>query len=135
MQSILVLEDEFPLLKLIRQVLDRHGYVTWTAPSAEDAIRRFREGKGQIDLLVADVSLPVSSGIQIALLLRTQRPDLSVILMSGHPPAAWKDRDYQDLQRLGPDSVVFLRKPFEPRTLINSIQELTRPVFARNASA
>jgi len=130
LKTILLLEDECSLMNLLRHVLKRNGYVIREAASAEDAIRRCREVRCEIDLILADVTLPVSSGIQIALLLRAEVPDLPVILMSGYPVTAWRARDAADLKRLGSDSVIVLQKPFEPQTLLNSIRSLSGALYA-----
>lgn len=125
MHAILLLEDEPCLMVLLRAILRRNGYVIWEAANTEDAISRFREAKGQIDLLLADVTLPSVSGIQAAILLRAESPGLSVILTSGYPYASWSARDTADSERLGSDSVIVLQKPFEAQTLLNSVRKLT----------
>ncbi|HXB72649.1 MAG TPA: response regulator [Candidatus Acidoferrales bacterium] len=126
MKTILVLEDEPSLVKLWRHALTLNGYVIWEATNAEDAIRRFLvDANRQIDVLLAGVTLPVSSGILVALVLRAEVPGLRVILTSGNPRAAWETRDAADLERLGPDSVIVLQKPFKNQTLLNSVRELT----------
>jgi CheY-like chemotaxis protein len=124
-KTILLLEDEPALLKLWRHALTLNGYAIWEAANAEDAIKRFLDANRQIDLLLADVTLPVSSGILVALLLRAEVPGLSVVLTSHHPLTTWKARDAADLERLGSDSVIVLQKPFKNQTLLNSIRELT----------
>jgi len=123
-KTILVLEDEPSLMSLLRRVLGRHGYDILEAANPEEAVQQFNDSHRQIDLLLADVGLPGVSGVQVALLLRSERPDLRVILTSGYPPHAWSARDSGFLHRLGPDSVSILLKPFVPRTLLNAISEL-----------
>jgi DNA-binding response OmpR family regulator len=125
-KSILVLEDEPSLLKLWRHALTLNGYVIWEATTAEEAIRRFLvDANRQIDLLLANVTLPVSSGMLVGLLLREEVPRLAVILMSGYPITAWETKDAADLERLGSASVIVLQKPFLHHTLLNCIRELT----------
>lgn len=123
MKTILVLEDELPVLTLLHQVLKHYGYGVCESVNAEDAIRCFLESDRRIDLLLADVTLPKSSGIEVALQLRARAPDLRVILTSGYPTALWKSQDIADLARLGTDSVAILQKPFEPQTLLNRIHD------------
>jgi CheY-like chemotaxis protein len=124
-KTILLLDDEPSLLKLWRHALTLSGYIIWEAATAEDAIKRFVDANRQIDLLLADVTLSVSSGILVALLLRAEVPALSVVLTSRHPLSTWKARDTADLERLGSDSVIVLQKPFKNQTLLDSIRELT----------
>jgi len=123
-KTILVLEDEPLLMSLLRRVLGRHGYNVLAAASPEEAVQQVRECGRQIDLLLADVHLPGISGVQVALLLRTELPELRVILTSGYPPHAWSVRDSDFLQRLGPDSIGVLLKPFVPSTLLKAVGEL-----------
>jgi CheY-like chemotaxis protein len=125
MKTILLLEDELCLMKLLSRVLERHGYIVWGPGAGEDAIARFADANCKIDLLVADVNLPASSGVQIALLLRAARPSLNVILTSGYPTNAWKAEDVADLERLGSDSVIVLEKLFMSQSLLNCIRKLT----------
>jgi CheY-like chemotaxis protein len=117
-------------MKLMSHVLVRRGYVVWESSNAEEAIARFLDVKGQIDLLVADVNLPSSTGIQVALLLRAELPTLRVILTSGYERSDWQGRDAADLERLGLDSLKILQKPFMPQALLNCIQELNEVPFA-----
>lgn len=121
MKTILVLEDEPTLMSLLRGVLGRHGYDILEAASPEAAIQQFKDSGQQIDLLLADVGVPRISGVQVALLLRSERPDLKVILTSGYPPHAWSVRDAAYLHQLGSESVVILPKPFSPRILLSTI--------------
>jgi CheY-like chemotaxis protein len=123
MKTILLLDDESMLLKLLGSVLSRH-YNVIKATTAEQALRVFIEHGRQVDLLVADLSLAQSSGIQVALLLRSVIPALPVVLTSGYPVDAWCERDSADLDRLGPNSVVVLQKPFPSQALLKTIRAL-----------
>jgi CheY-like chemotaxis protein len=122
MQTLLLLDDEPAVIKLLRHVLKQYNLIE--AIGAEQALRLFIGHSGQIDLLLADVTLPTSSGIQVALLLRSETPDLPVILTSGYPVNDWCDRDLADLERLGSNSVSILQKPFRPQILWNAVCEL-----------
>jgi hypothetical protein len=66
-KTILVLEDESAVMTLMRHMLKAHTLIQ--PATAEEAIRLFSEHGRQVHLLVADVTLPKSSGIQVALLL------------------------------------------------------------------
>ena len=119
MKTLLVLEGNAPVMKLLLRVL-RH-YTVLEATTAEQALRRFTDHARQIDLFIADVTLPTSSGIHVALLFRSEIPDLPVILTSDYPVS---NRDSDDLERLGPNSVVILPKPFQPQVLSNAVYQL-----------
>jgi hypothetical protein len=68
-------------------------------------------------------TLPIGSGIQVALFFRPEVPDLPVILTSGYPVSGWSVRNSADLKTLGSKSVVILRKPFQAQILSNTIWE------------
>jgi len=110
MATLLVLEDEPSDLMKLRQILKPHRLVE--ATSAEGALRLFIEHDRQVDLLIADVALPTSSGIQVALLLRSEIPDLPVILACSERVTAWDNQHLAELERLGSYLVAVLEKPF-----------------------
>jgi CheY-like chemotaxis protein len=136
-KTILILEDEPLLMKLMHSMIDRHGYHVLESAGGEEAVRQFRDFGRRIDLLIADVSMPGISGIQVASQLRRELPDLQVILTSGYPPSAWSARDCRYLLELGSDSVSILLKPFPARILLNTISQLlgAQPPAVLGASA
>ncbi len=123
MKTLLVLDDHPGVVDFLRDILRQ--YRVLEAATAEQALHLFRTYSREIDLLLSDVTLPRSSGIQIALLLRSEIPDLPVILTSGYPVSDWKDRDCTDLQRLGSTKVSLLAKPIQVQDLLTTIDNLT----------
>jgi two-component system cell cycle sensor histidine kinase/response regulator CckA len=121
MKTILVLEDEPLVMKLMRHVLKRFDVIS--ATTAEQALQVFGGGS-QVDLLVTDVRLPRLSGIQVALRIRSELPAFPVLLMSGYLADGWRDVDTFDLERLGSESVVLLQKPFETQALLKAVYDL-----------
>ena len=124
MKTILLLIDEGNLQGALCRLLERHGFQILEAGDAEDALCLFHGNQGQIDLVIADVCLPVGSGAQVALTLRTYLPELAVVLAAGYPSEKWKARDYALLGRLGSNSLAILRKPLSPQTLLAEIAKL-----------
>jgi CheY-like chemotaxis protein len=121
-KTLLVLEDNASVMMFLRLMLEQYNLVE--ASTAEEALRLFTDRGRRIDLLVTDVTLPTSSGIQVALLLRLEIPDLPVILTSGYPVNDWSDGDLADLGRLGANSVAILPKPFHGNALTDEVREL-----------
>jgi len=125
MKSILLLEDEPIVMKVLRSIL--HQYRLLEATSAKQALRLFTDQGHRIDLLIADFTLPISSGIEVAVIIRSELPELPVILTSGYPVGGWigwSDRDIADLEWLGTKSVVLLQKPFRAQILTNTVLSL-----------
>lgn len=123
MKSILVLDDEFKLLKLVCRLLQRHGYSTLEAGTADEALALFHDNHSEIDLFIVDICLPTGSGIQVAIDLRVDLPDLHILLVSGYPQNAWSVRDSALFQALGSSLVSILPKPFTPQILLNRVDE------------
>jgi CheY-like chemotaxis protein len=133
MKTLLVLEDDRSVMMILRLMLEQYSLIE--ASNAEQALHLFTDHDRRIDLLVADLTLPRSSGIQVALLLRSKSPTLPVILTSGYPVSAWSDRDSADLQRLGSTSVAILQKPFQGRALSDAACELLAPLAEKTRTA
>ncbi len=132
MKTLLVLDDELSLMKLMRHMLKYYTLIE--ALNAEQALRLFGEHNRQVDLLIADVMLPVSSGIQVALVLRNELPNLPVILTSGFPAKTWSGTDAADLERLGSHSVAVLSKPFQSQALLQAVRTLTEAASSQSAA-
>lgn len=123
MKTILVLEDEMSLMKLLRHTLKDYRLIE--ATSAEEALLFFIHLDYRVDMLLADLTGPRMSGAEVAVHLRSKSPDLPVILTSGYPVCNWRERDCADLRKLGETSVAVLQKPFAGPKLLDTICDLT----------
>jgi DNA-binding response OmpR family regulator len=132
-KTILLLEDEPALMKLLRHALSQYDLVE--ATTADQALGLFAERGRHIDLLIADVTLPTGSGLRVAFFLRSEIRNLPVILTSGYPVSNWSDTDSVDLKRLDSSSVAFIQKPFQARELLGLVQKLLGTSPAESASA
>jgi CheY-like chemotaxis protein len=83
-ETVLLVEDEAQVRKLVTNVLRRSGYHVLAAARPTDALRQSRECDGSIDLLVTDMVMPEMSGKDLADLLTAERPALRVLYMSGY---------------------------------------------------
>jgi DNA-binding NtrC family response regulator len=81
--TILVVDDEAEIRKLVTAMLTRSGYRVLTADSGQNAVRLFRNHPG-VDLLLTDVVAPGMSGPMIADELAALKPDIKVVFMSGY---------------------------------------------------
>jgi DNA-binding response OmpR family regulator len=124
MKTILVLDDQFDLLNLACRLLQSHGYRTLQASNAEETLGLAYDELSQVELFVVDVCLAADSGIQVAVALRADFPDLPILLVSGYPINSWSVRDSILFKKLGGDSVRILQKPFTPQLLMATIGEM-----------
>ena len=122
-ETVLLVEDEEAVRKLIGHVLRRRGYQVIEAASAEDALRIFGERGAEIQLVLTDMVMPGKSGRELAEALCEKRPDIRLIFMSGYTDDV--------LLRTGAlrPGMSFLQKPLRPETLAARIREaLDSPV-------
>jgi hypothetical protein len=90
--TILILDDEAAVRRRLRSTLAPLGHVLLEAATAEEAVRCFEETDSGLDLLIADVHLPMgTSGVRVALEFRSLLPRLRILLISGFPPSLWDD--------------------------------------------
>ena len=117
-ETILLVEDDDALRTVVRGILSRAGYVVLDARSSEDALRIGHERTLPIHLLLSDVVMPQMSGPELAFVLNTRRPDMLVLLMSGHTD--------DDMVRHGvlDGRVAFLQKPLTPESLTRKVREV-----------
>jgi DNA-binding NtrC family response regulator len=111
-------------MALLRKILNRYNLIG--ATTAEQAVRLFAEHNRQVDPLITDLTLPICSGIQAAMLLRLENPTLPVIVTSGDPVSAWTAREAVNLEQLGAATV--LSKPFRSQEVLNAVRELIESV-------
>src|ERR1044071_3182121 len=83
-KTILVVDDEAEVRKLVGAMVSRHGYNVLTADSGEHAITLVKNNKTPIDLQLTDVVAPGMSGPMLADKLLEQQPDLRILFMSGY---------------------------------------------------
>jgi two-component system cell cycle sensor histidine kinase/response regulator CckA len=127
--TILLVEDEPSILTLMAGILEVSGHIVLKATACEEAFQQFEEADASIDLLIADVNLPGTSGIRIALGLRSSLPNLGIILTSGHTPDMWDQDDLAELDEVPSESVAILQKPFLPATLLQTISRFVSVPF------
>jgi len=116
-RTVLIVDDEDQLLRLMTRVLERGGTRVLSAPDADGARQLFRDQAAGIEILLLDVVMPGDDGAEILLPeFLAERPEIDVILTSGDAlPEALEDL----LLRIGGR---FLRKPFAPKSLLNMIE-------------
>jgi CheY-like chemotaxis protein len=117
-ETVLVVEDEDDVLRLVAGVLEHHGYTVLPAALPQEAIALCTSHAGVIDLLLTDAVMPQMSGLALAERAGRMRPDLKVLMMSGYGEDALEGRGLA-----GPGGA-FLSKPFTPTVLTRKIREV-----------
>lgn len=117
-ETILVVEDEEGLRRLLQELLQSDGYVVITAESAEQALALAQGRAAPIDLLLADVVLPGMDGFRLARMLTGLFPGLGVICMSGYADRAIRDQGTADA------TITVVEKPFRSHMLLACIRQV-----------
>jgi PAS domain S-box-containing protein len=113
-ETILLVEDEDPVRRVVETMLKRHGYQVLAAASSKAAIAVAEQHRGVIDLLITDIMMPGMSGRKMAECLVTRRPDIKVLYVSGYGDAKAQNDAH------------FLQKPFTTEELAMKIRELLK---------
>jgi len=116
--ALLIVDDDEFLLRYVRLVLMRAGYVVLTAQNGEEAWELMSDHRQQICLLLSDIVMPGSiDGFELAERTRNLHPDLPVLLMTGAlANDFWRAEVFA---RQG----TLLRKPFYPDQLLTFVRE------------
>jgi nitrogen-specific signal transduction histidine kinase len=119
-QTVLVVDDVDAIRTLTADLLRRAGYRVLVAGSAAAALSMAANARGPIHLLLTDVVMPGSGGVELARELRTERRGLRVLYMSGYSDNAVVARGL-----LGPGDA-FLQKPFTRDRLLQQVAALVQ---------
>jgi two-component system, cell cycle sensor histidine kinase and response regulator CckA len=117
-ETILVVEDEARVRKLVVDVLASRGYTVLEAMRGEEALRLLRSHKGQVNLALVDVVMPEMSGPDLVKRIESLRPGLRVLYMSGYTDEAVVHHGIPD------SGAAFLQKPFLPDALARKVREV-----------
>lgn len=109
---VLVVDDEPLLRRTLRMLLTTAGFKTLEAKRGDDAIALVESEGNVIDAAVVDRSMPGMSGEDAARAMRTLRPSLPIVLMSGFDHGS-------DVA-----GVASIAKPFEPESLITLVEHM-----------
>lgn len=82
--GVLIVDDDAMLRNLMSTVLQRRGFLVWTAASGAEALAAYRQHGDRIAVVLLDVRMPVQDGPQTLTKLRQLNPALRCCFMSGH---------------------------------------------------
>jgi two-component system cell cycle sensor histidine kinase/response regulator CckA len=117
-ETLLVVEDEPAVRKVVERVLKRAGYRALLAGTGEEALDLLAREPQAVALLVTDVVMPGMSGAELAGRARGVRPGLPVLFMSGY------DDEVVSHHGVLNAGVEFIQKPFSPQVLARRVREV-----------
>ncbi len=110
-ETILLVDDEAPVRRMLGIALRERGYHVLEAGDGEQALFLGGRHRGTIDLLIADVVMPGISGVELAKRMTSARPRTRVLYISAYTGEALLSRG------LAPDGIDLLPKPFSADVL------------------
>ena len=123
---ILVAEDDVHVQFLAWKLLKAAGFTVLKADNGEAALELSRNHPGIIDLLLADVSMPRMSGLELCRIIAAERPGIKLLMMSS---------DLRNREQASMNGLPFLQKPFSTETLKDSIETLLGPAPSSSGRA
>jgi two-component system, cell cycle sensor histidine kinase and response regulator CckA len=117
-ETVLLVEDEEMLRKLIRIALESNGYKVLEAKNGKEALSLSEQCKEEIHLLLTDVIMPHVNGRELATRLMASRPATKVLYMSGYT-----DRVALDIALLEANEA-YIQKPFTPDVLARKVRRI-----------
>lgn len=116
--TIMVVDDIASNRTLVKEILKINDYQVLEAKDSQDAKQVSEAHKGPIHLLIADLVMPQTNGIELARFLRPLRPEMKVLYISGY------NADVNVQLEVWDDEADFLPKPFSPNGLLQKVCDL-----------
>jgi CheY-like chemotaxis protein len=115
--TILLVEDELMVRKMLLEVLQTQGYQVLEACNGQNALEIARKpGQKKIDLLLTDLVMPKMDGLELVRQFSPEFPETRIILMSGYT----EDPTFKDV--ISKYNAGFISKPFLPLALGQKIE-------------
>lgn len=118
LKTILIVDDEKSVVSFLSEMLTLRGYAVLRAEGPREALDAAADMPGRLDLLLADVVMPVMNGKELAIRLARIRPEVKVLFMS-----AYSDEIITS-HGVVPAGVNLIRKPFRMEDLVKRIESV-----------
>ena len=112
--KILLVDDEANIRELAKLVLESNGYFVYLADNGNNARSKILKNRLKISLVISDIVMPDTSGVELSKWMQTNCPEIPLLLMSGYPQGRYSSRS----------DVEILRKPFQSKQLLSRVEEI-----------
>lgn len=126
MKKVLIAEDEVSIREFIVINLKRNGYDVVEAENGEEAINKYEEANGNIDVAVLDIMMPLKDGLEVCKYLRAKSSKIGIIMLT----AKTQEMDKVTGLLVGADD--YVTKPFSPSELMARVDAVYRRVSIMN---
>jgi PAS domain S-box-containing protein len=122
---VLLVEDQDMVRKMAESMLKRMGHEVLAASGGAEAVKLFEENQDQICCVITDLTMPGMDGWETLTAVRKIRPQIAVILASGHDEAHALGRDYTEQPN------VFLHKPYSMSDFKSAIDKALKKAVSK----
>ncbi len=117
-ETILVVEDEEPVRRAAKRVLERYGYHVLLAPDGEEGLQVFQNSQENVGLVISDVMMPKMNGSELYRAVQGDHPASKFLFISGYNAEELKKTVNMD------PTVPFMQKPWMPNELLTRVREV-----------
>lgn len=114
--AILVVDDEYNIRSMLKEILEMNGFLVYTAANGQEALNIFKKHHSEIELIVLDMVMPIMDGRQTFSEIKRLKPDQRFIIVSGYA----EQRDLQEMLKKGAQA--YLKKPFQIQEILNQVK-------------
>ncbi|NIA23157.1 MAG: response regulator [Proteobacteria bacterium] len=114
-ESILLVEDEEDVRKVIKEILTQYGYTVYETGSPSEALEMVKQG-GKLDLLITDVVLPDMNGKELSNAIKKENDSIKILYMSGYTSNVIAHEKILD------KGINFIHKPFSITNLLIKVR-------------
>ncbi len=116
-ERIVVVDDAEQVVRAVRRMLEPLGYRIRGFTDPREALCAVKEAPGEVDMVITDLSMPEMTGVELSEALLSLRPDLPILLVTGHD--TYRGRGLAESTRIR--SVLF--KPLDPAALARAVRQ------------
>jgi FixJ family two-component response regulator len=120
---IAVVDDDQRMLQSLENLFESAGHTVRLFASSAALLES--GSLAEIDCLLSDVNMPVMGGLELLRIVRAVRPELPVILITGHPEMISRSPP------TGQDRYQLFTKPFKPEEMLAAVNDILRVVWKR----
>jgi two-component system cell cycle sensor histidine kinase/response regulator CckA len=117
-ETLLLAEDDAEVRGLTKNLLEDSGYKVIEAVDGEDAVKRFKENKDKVQLLLVDVIMPKKNGREAYIEIHKMRPDIKALFISGYTADVIRTKGVIE------EGFEFILKPVSPMVLLAKVREV-----------
>lgn len=117
---MLVVDDERVARRIASRILTEEGFRVLEADGAAEAVEVLGQARGRVDLVMLDVVMPGTDGVELTQAILAEWPEQRLLYMSAHPAEILVRHGLEDLD------VPFLAKPFSRGELLQKVKSALR---------